>query len=303
MKVYNNVLDLIGNTPILKLDKYAKESNIESNIFAKLESYNPAGSSKDRIAKEIIEKAEREGKIKKGDIIIEPTSGNTGIGLALVGRIKGYKVILTMPSNMSEERIKLLKAYGAGVILTDASLGMKGAIQKAEELALKYSNSYIPGQFTNTANVDAHYKTTGPEIWNDMDGKIDYFVAGVGTGGTLTGTAKFLKEKNPNIKIIAVEPEESPLISKRKSGAHGIQGLGANFVPNILDLEVIDKVITVSTEEAIESVKEISESEGLLVGISSGAAITAIKKLNEKNKNVVVILPDSGERYLSSNIF
>lgn len=303
MNIYNNVLDLIGNTPILKLDKYEKESRVNSNIFAKLESYNPAGSSKDRIAKEIIEKAEHEGKIKNGDVIIEPTSGNTGIGLALVGKIKGYRVILTMPSNMSQERIKLLKAYGAEVILTDASLGMTGAIQKAEELAKYYPNSYIPGQFTNIANVEAHYKTTGPEIWNAMDGNIDYFIAGVGTGGTLSGTAKFLKEKNHNIKIIAVEPEESPVISKGESSVHGIQGIGANFVPEILNLEIIDEVITVSTEEAINSVKDIAKSEGILVGISSGAVISAVKKLDIQNKNIIVIFPDSGERYLSNNIF
>lgn len=303
MNIYNNVLDLIGNTPILKLDKYEKESRINSNIFAKLESYNPAGSSKDRIAKEIIEKAEHEGKIKNGDVIIEPTSGNTGIGLALVGKIKGYRVILTMPSNMSQERIKLLKAYGAEVILTDASLGMTGAIQKAEELAKYYPNSYIPGQFTNIANVEAHYKTTGPEIWNAMDGNIDYFIAGVGTGGTLSGTAKFLKEKNHNIKIIAVEPEESPVISKGESSVHGIQGIGANFIPEILNLEIIDEVITVSTEEAINSVKDIAKSEGILVGISSGAVISAVKKLDVHNKNIIVIFPDSGERYLSNNIF
>lgn len=303
MKVYNNVLDLIGNTPILKLDRYSKENNIESNIFAKLEFYNPAGSSKDRTAKEIIENAEREGKLKKGDIIIEPTSGNTGIGLALVGKIKNYKVILTMPSNMSIERIKLLKAYGADVILTDAMQGMKGAILKAEELAKLYPNSYIPGQFVNYANVDAHYKTTGPEIWDALDGKIDYFIAGVGTGGTISGVARYLKEKNPNIKIIAVEPKESPVISKGESGVHGIQGIGANFIPEILNLKIIDEIVTVSTEDAIKEVKEIAEIEGMLIGISSGAVISAIKNLNLKNKNIITIFPDSGERYFSSNVF
>lgn len=303
MKVYNNVLDLIGNTPILKLDRYSKKNNIESNIFAKLEFYNPAGSSKDRTAKEIIENAEREGKLKKGDIIIEPTSGNTGIGLALVGKIKNYKVILTMPSNMSIERIKLLKAYGADVILTDAMQGMKGAILKAEELAKLYPNSYIPGQFVNYANVDAHYKTTGPEIWDALDGKIDYFIAGVGTGGTISGVARYLKEKNPNIKIIAVEPQESPVISKGESGVHGIQGIGANFIPEILNLKIIDEIVTVSTEDAIKEVKEIAEIEGMLIGISSGAVISAIKNLNLKNKNIITIFPDSGERYFSSNVF
>lgn len=303
MKVYNNILELIGNTPMIKLDGYAKNNEIESNIYAKLEFYNPAGSSKDRIALAIIEKAEKEKKIGKGSIIVEPTSGNTGIGLAMVGRIKGYRVILTMPSNMSEERIKLLNAYGAEVVLTDKEKGMKGAIEKAEEIAKEYNNAFIPGQFINTANPEAHYRTTGPEIWNDMEGNIDYIVAGVGTGGTLTGTAKYLKEKNSNIKVIAVEPEESPVISKGKSGTHGIQGIGANFIPSILDLNIIDEVITISTDEAYKTVKEIAEEEGILIGISSGAAISAMKKINDKNKNIVVILPDSGERYLSNNIF
>lgn len=303
MKVYNNILELIGNTPIIRLEKYEKNNNIESKIFAKLECYNPAGSSKDRIALEIIEKAEDEQKLKKGAVIVEPTSGNTGIGLAMIGRIKGYKVILTMPSNMSEERIKLLKAYGAEVVLTDKSAGMKGAIEKAKEIAKKYKNSYIPEQFVNKSNSEAHYKSTGPEIWRDMEGKIDYLIAGIGTGGTLTGTARYLKEKNPNIKIIGIEPEESPMISKGKSASHGIQGIGANFVPEILDLNIIDEIITINTDEAYKSVKEISEIEGILVGISSGAVVRAIKKINVKNKNIVVILPDSGERYLSNNVF
>lgn len=303
MNVYNNIFELVGSTPIIQLNNFAKANNISSNIFAKLECYNPAGSSKDRIALEIIEKAEKEQLLKPGAVIIEPTSGNTGIGLAMVGKVKGYRVILTMPSNMSEERTKLLKAYGADVVLTDKTLGMKGAIDKANELAKQYMNAYIPSQFTNPSNPAAHYKTTGPEIWNSLDGKIDYLIAGVGTGGTITGIGKYLKEKNPNIKVIAVEPEESPLISKGRSGSHGIQGIGANFIPNTLDLNIIDRIITVSTEEAYNAVNEIANQEGLLIGISSGAVLAASKKLNAKNKNIVVILADSGERYLSNNIF
>ena len=303
MKIYNNVLELIGDTPILKLEKYAKYKNIKANIYAKLEAYNPAGSIKDRIAKEIIEQAERENKLTKDSIIIEPTSGNTGIGLAMVGKVKGYKVIITMPSNMSEERVKLLKAFGAEVVLTDSSKGMKGSIEKAYEISKKYKNSYIPGQFINGANPEAHYKTTGPEIWNALNGKVDYVVAGVGTGGTLTGVARYLKEKNPNIKVIAVEPKESPLITKGKSGTHGIQGIGANFIPNVLDLNIIDETIDISTEKAYDTTRKIAEAEGILIGISGGGAISAVEKLNAKNKNVVVIIPDSGERYLSNNLF
>ena len=300
--VYNNILELVGKTPIVRLNKFKESNGLNFNLFGKLESFNPAGSAKDRVALKIIEDAERDGKLKKGSVIIEPTSGNTGIGLAMVGRIKGYKVILTMPDNMSSERISLLKAYGAEVVLTDAVLGMKGAIEKANEIAKLYSNSFIAGQFTNYSNVIAHYESTGPEIWEDLNGNIDYVVASIGTGGTITGIAKYLKEKNEKIKIIGIEPEESPLITTGKSGIHGIQGIGANFIPDILDLNLIDRVETVSTEDAYKEVKEISELEGILVGISSGSVLASVKKL-KLSGNVVVILPDSGERYLSNNLF
>ena len=300
--VYNNILELVGKTPIVRLNKFKESNGLNFNLFGKLESFNPAGSAKDRVALKIIEDAERDGKLKKGSVIIEPTSGNTGIGLAMVGRIKGYKVILTMPDNMSSERISLLKAYGAEVVLTDAVLGMKGAIEKANEIAKLYSNSFIAGQFTNYSNVLAHYELTGPEIWEDLNGNVDYVVASIGTGGTITGIAKYLKEKNEKIKIIGIEPEESPLITTGKSGIHGIQGIGANFIPDILDLNLIDKVETVSTEDAYKEVKEISELEGILVGISSGSVLASVKKL-KLSGNVVVILPDSGERYLSNNLF
>lgn len=300
--VYNNILELVGKTPIVRLNKFKESNGLDFNLFGKLESFNPAGSAKDRVALKIIEDAERDGKLKKGSVIIEPTSGNTGIGLAMVGRIKGYKVILTMPDNMSSERISLLKAYGAEVVLTDAVLGMKGAIEKANEIAKLYSNSFIAGQFTNYSNVLAHYESTGPEIWEDLNGNVDYVVASIGTGGTITGIAKYLKEKNEKIKIIGIEPEESPLITTGKSGIHGIQGIGANFIPDILDLNLIDKVEIVSTEDAYKEVKEISELEGILVGISSGSVLASVKKL-KLSGNVVVILPDSGERYLSNNLF
>ena len=300
--VYNNILELVGKTPIVRLNKFKESNGLDFNLFGKLESFNPAGSAKDRVALKIIEDAERDGKLKKGSVIIEPTSGNTGIGLAMVGRIKGYKVILTMPDNMSSERISLLKAYGAEVVLTDAVLGMKGAIEKANEIAKLYSNSFIAGQFTNYSNVLAHYESTGPEIWEDLNGNVDYVVASIGTGGTITGIAKYLKEKNEKIKIIGIEPKESPLITTGKSGIHGIQGIGANFIPDILDLNLIDKVEIVSTEDAYKEVKEISELEGILVGISSGSVLASVKKL-KLSGNVVVILPDSGERYLSNNLF
>lgn len=300
--VYNNILELVGKTPIVRLDKFKESNGLKFNLFGKLESYNPAGSAKDRVALKIIEDAEKEGKLKKGSVIIEPTSGNTGIGLAMVGRIKGYKVILTMPDNMSKERISLLKAYGAEVILTEAVLGMKGAIEKANKIAKLYPNSFIAGQFTNTSNVFAHYKSTGPEIWEDFGGDIDYVIASIGTGGTITGIAKYLKEKNKDIKIIGIEPKESPLITSGKSGVHGIQGIGANFIPDILDLSLIDRVETVSSEDAYKTVKEIAEVEGILVGISSGSVLASVKKLDLKG-NAVVILPDSGERYLSNNLF
>lgn len=303
MKVYQNLTELVGNTPMLKLNKIEKENNLTGEIYAKLEKFNPAGSVKDRVALEIIEDAERNGRLKKGSVIIEPTSGNTGIGIAMIGRLKGYKVILTMPSSMSEERRKVLKAYGAELVLTDAKLGMQGAVDKANELLQEYPNAIIAGQFTNPANVQAHYKTTGPEIWNQMDGQIDVYVASVGTGGTLSGTAKYLKEKNPNIKVIAVEPAESPLISEGHAGPHGIQGIGANFIPDILDREIIDEVVTITTDEAYAVSREIAEKEGVLVGISAGAAAAAAKRFAVDGKKVVVILPDSGERYLSTELY
>lgn len=302
MKVYNNVLELIGNTPIVKLSRYCKVKNIKSEVYSKLDMFNPSGSSKARIALKIIEKGENEGFLKKGSVIIEPTSGNTGIGIAMISNIKGYKTIITMPSNMSEERIKILQAYGAEVVLTDQNKGMVGAIEKANEIKKQYKNSYILDQFRNFENVNAHYKTTGKEIFNEMEGKIDYFIAGVGTGGTITGVGKYLKEKNKDIKIIAVEPAESPMLTQGKSGTHGIQGIGANFIPEILDLEIIDKIVCVNTKDAVETVKELVKLEGLLVGVSSGAVIKAVEKLDITDKNIVVFLPDSGEKYLSSNV-
>lgn len=303
MKVYQNLIELVGNTPMLRLDNMEKTNNLTGEIYAKLEKYNPAGSVKDRAALEIIEDAERKGILKPGATIIEPTSGNTGIGLAFIARLKGYKVILTMPSSMSEERIKVLKAYGAEVVLTDAALGMQGSLDKADEILKQTPGAIIAGQFTNPANVNAHYKTTGPEIWEDMDGNIDVFIASVGTGGTLTGIAKYLKEKNKDIKIVAVEPAESPLISKGIAGQHGIQGIGANFIPEILDRNIIDEVYTVTTDEAYQSSREVAQKEGLLVGISSGSVIDAAKHYAKNNKKVVIILPDSGERYLSTELY
>ena len=303
MRVYQNLIELVGNTPMLRLNNMEKTNNLTGEIYAKLEKYNPAGSVKDRAALEIIEDAERKGILKPGATIIEPTSGNTGIGLAFIARLKGYKVILTMPSSMSEERIKVLKAYGAEVVLTDAVLGMQGSLDKADEILKQTPGAIIAGQFTNPANVNAHYKTTGPEIWEDMDGNIDVFIASVGTGGTLTGTAKYLKEKNKDIKIVAVEPAESPLISKGIAGQHGIQGIGANFIPEILDRNIIDEVYTVTTDEAYQSSREVAQKEGLLVGISSGSVIDAAKHYAKNNKKVVIILPDSGERYLSTELY
>ena len=303
MKVYQNLIELVGNTPMLRLNNMEKTNNLTGEIYAKLEKYNPAGSVKDRAALEIIEDAERKGILKPGATIIEPTSGNTGIGLAFIARLKGYKVILTMPSSMSEERIKVLKAYGAEVVLTDAVLGMQGSLDKADEILKQTPGAIIAGQFTNPANVNAHYKTTGPEIWEDMDGNIDVFIASVGTGGTLTGTAKYLKEKNKDIKIVAVEPAESPLISKGIARQHGIQGIGANFIPEILDRNIIDEVYTVTSDEAYQTSREVAQKEGLLVGISSGSVIDAAKHYAKNNKKVVIILPDSGERYLSTELY
>lgn len=307
MKIYNNILELVGNTPLMKIQKYCDAQNVDSTILVKIEKYNPAGSVKDRVALEMIEDAERKGLLKEGSTIIEPTSGNTGIGLACFGALKGYKVILTMPDNMSEERKMLLKAYGADIELTDSQKGMQGAIDKANELASQIPNSYIPDQFNNIANVQAHKETTAVEIWEDTEGNIDFFVAGIGTGGTITGIGEYLKEKNNDIQIIGVEPESSPLLSKGYAGIHKIQGIGANFVPKILNVNICDEIITITDEEAYNTVKQIAKYEGLLVGISSGASICAAtkiaKRLGNSNKNIVVLLPDSGERYLSTSLF
>ncbi len=307
MNVFEKITDLIGNTPLLKLTNYMKEQKLNVEIYGKLEFFNPAGSVKDRIAKAMIEDAEAKGLLKTGSVIIEPTSGNTGIGLAASASSKGYKTILTMPETMSIERRSLLKAYGAKLVLTDGAKGMKGAIEKAEELAEEIPNSFIPSQFTNPANPAAHYDTTGPEIWEDTDGKIDIFVAGVGTGGTLSGVGSYLKSKNPNIKIIAVEPSDSPILSKGTSGPHKIQGIGAGFIPDTLNTDIYDEIITVESEEAFETGRTLAKKEGLLVGISSGAAVFAAAKLakrpENKGKMIVALLPDTGERYLSTPMF
>lgn len=307
MSIYNNVTELIGKTPILKLNNYSAKENIEANIFAKLEYFNPAGSVKDRVAAAMISAAEENGILKPGATIIEPTSGNTGIGLASVGTAKGYKVILTMPETMSVERRNLVKAYGAEVVLTEGALGMTGAIKKAEDLKNEIDGAVILGQFVNPANPKAHYDTTGPEIWADLEGRIDAFVAGVGTGGTVSGIGKYLKEKNPNIKVFAVEPSSSPVLSEGHGGAHKIQGIGAGFVPDTLNTEIYDEVITVPNEAAFETGNKIAKAEGILVGISSGAALWAAKQIAArdefKGKNIVVLLPDTGERYLSTALF
>lgn len=307
MAIYNNVTDLIGNTPILKLNNFSASENVEANILAKLEYFNPAGSVKDRIANAMIAAAEADGSLKKGATIIEPTSGNTGIGLASVGTAKGYKVILTMPETMSVERRNLVKAYGAEVVLTEGALGMKGAIAKAEELKEATEGAVILGQFVNPANPQVHYETTGPEIWEDTNGEVDVFIAGVGTGGTLSGVGKYLKEKNPNVKIYAVEPSSSPVLSEGHGGAHKIQGIGAGFVPETLNTDIYDGIITVPNEAAFETGNKIAKTEGILVGISSGAAVWAAKQLAEKEefkgKNIVVLLPDTGDRYLSTALF
>lgn len=307
MKIYKSITEIIGNTPLMELVNYNKKNNLKATIFAKLEYFNPAGSIKDRVAKKMIEEAEQKGILKKGSVIIEPTSGNTGIGLAAIGTSKGYKVILTMPDTMSMERRTLLKAYGAEIILTDGTKGMKGAIKKAEELAKNIPDSFIPEQFSNSANPQAHIETTGPEIYNDTDGKIDILVAGVGTGGTLTGVGKYLKSKNKNIKIVAVEPADSPMLSKGKFGSHKLQGIGANFIPKILDTKIYDEIITITADEAFKAGKELATTEGILTGISSGAALYAGLKLAQqkenKGKNIVVILPDTGDRYLSTEMF
>ena len=306
-KIYNSVTELIGNTPLLKLNNLIKREKLSANLYAKLEFLNPAGSIKDRASLSMLLDYENKGLINKDTIIIEPTSGNTGIGLASVSASRGYKSVIVMPNNMSVERIKLMKAYGAEVVLTDGSLGMKGAVLKAEELKNFYKNSIILGQFNNPANTLAHYKTTGPEIFNDLDGKVDILVSGVGTGGTITGAGKYLKEKVKSIKIIAVEPKNSPLLSKGTAGAHGIQGIGANFIPEILDTKIYDEIITVLEENAYATMKLLGKTEGVLAGISSGAALYAgileCKKAENMGKNVVVILPDTGDRYLSTYAF
>ena len=305
--VYKNVEQLIGKTPLLEIKNVEKSQNLLANVMVKLERFNPAGSVKDRASLYMINDAEEKGLIKKGATIIEPTSGNTGIGIAMICAVRGYKCILTMPDTMSVERRKLLCAYGAQIVLTDGALGMKGAIVKAQEINEQTPNSIILGQFENSANIDAHYKTTGPEIWQDTDGKVDVFIAGVGTGGTLSGIGKFLKEKNNDIKIVAVEPSNSPLISKGYSGAHGLQGIGANFIPKNFDASVCDEVVAVSEQDAFFASRLLAGQEGLLVGISSGAALfvglTLAKMPEYKNKNIVVLLPDTGERYLSSQLF
>ena len=307
MNIKNSVCELIGKTPLLRLSRFSRERGLGMAVLAKLEYFNPAGSVKDRVGAKMIEDAEKSGKLKPGATIIEPTSGNTGIGLAAVAASKGYKVILTMPDTMSRERIALLRAYGAELVLTDGALGMTGAIEKAKEIADKTPGSIIAGQFGNPANPKAHYETTGPEIWEDTDGEVDIFVAGVGTGGTLTGTARYLKEKNPNIKIVAVEPAGSPLLSKGVAGAHGLMGIGANFVPEILDTSLIDEIITVTEDEAYAAGRELVKSEGILVGITSGAALHAAslvaKREESKDKVVVALLPDTGERYLSTPMY
>ena len=307
MKIYKSITELIGKTPLLELEKIEEKFESKAKIFGKLEFFNPAGSVKDRVALNMIEDAEARGLLKKGATIIEPTSGNTGIGLALVAVSRGYRLILTMPDTMSVERRNLLKAYGAELVLTEGAKGMKGSIEKAEELAREIEGSFIPGQFTNEANPEAHIKTTGPEIWEDTDGKVDIFIACVGTGGTLTGTRRYLKSQNPDIKVIAVEPAASPLLSKGYAGSHGIQGIGANFVPDILDTSLYDEVIAVTDEEAMAMGKEVARKEGFLVGISSGAALAAAKvvaaRKENAGKNIVVLLPDTGDRYLSTPMF
>ncbi len=306
MKIYKNVSELIGNTPLLDITKYFDIKN-DCVILAKLECFNPAGSIKDRAALSMIEKAEADGFLKEGSVIIEPTSGNTGIGLCSVAASRGYKVILTMPETMSIERRNLLASFGAQIVLTDGSSGMAGAVEKANELAKEYKNSFIPSQFKNPANPDAHYKTTGPEIYEDTDGEVDIFVACVGTGGTLSGTAKYLKEKKSDVCVVAVEPDDSPLLSKGIAGSHKIQGIGANFVPDNLNKDIYDEILTATTEDSCDACRILAKRAGILVGISSGAAVSAAVRLTKipehKGKTIVVILPDTGERYLSTDLF
>ncbi len=305
--IYKGTLGLIGNTPLVEVTNIEKAHGLEATVLVKLEYFNPAGSVKDRIAKAMIEDAEEKGLLKEGSVIIEPTSGNTGIGLAAIAAAKGYRIILTMPETMSVERRNILKAYGAELVLTDGSKGMKGAIAKADELAKEIPDSFIPGQFVNPANPKVHRATTGPEIWKDTDGQVDIFVAGVGTGGTVTGTGEYLKEQNPQVKIVAVEPAASPVLSQGKSGAHKIQGIGAGFVPEVLNTGVYDEIILVENDDAFAASKEIAKQEGVLVGISSGAALHAAiqlaKRPENKGKTIVALLPDSGDRYYSTPLF
>ncbi|MFU0518895.1 cysteine synthase A [Gardnerella sp. KA00718] len=305
--IYKSVQELVGHTPLMELTHIEKEYNLAAKILVKLEYFNPAGSVKDRIAKQMIEEAEAEGTLKPGSVIVEPTSGNTGIGLSMIAQTKGYKSIIVMPESMSIERRKLMKAYGAELVLTPAAEGMKGAIAKAKEIVENTPNAWTPGQFTNQANVHAHYKTTGPEIWQDTDGNVDMLIAGVGTGGTITGTGTYLKEQNTHLEVIAVEPSDSPVLAGGKPGAHKIQGIGAGFVPDVLNQNIYDRIVHVTNEDAIESGKLISKKEGVLVGISSGAAIWAAiqeaKREENSGKTIVAILPDSGDRYLSTALF
>ena len=306
-RIHEDITQLVGGTPLVKVKNYSRDKDLAATILVKLEYLNPAGSVKDRIAKAMIEDAEKKGILKAGSVIIEPTSGNTGIGLAAIAAARGYRAILTMPETMSVERRNLLKAYGAEIVLTEGAKGMKGAIAKAEELAREIPGGFIPGQFTNPANPAAHKATTGPEIWNDTDGKVDFFVAGVGTGGTLSGTGAYLKSKNPAVKVIAVEPETSPVLSKGVAGPHKIQGIGAGFVPDTLDTKIYDEIIPVSNEDAFATGKEVARKDGILVGISSGAALYAAtqiaKRPENKGKTIVVLLPDTGDRYLSTPLF
>ena len=305
--IYKGTLGLIGNTPLVEVTNIEKELGLEAKLLVKLEYFNPAGSVKDRVAKAMIEDAEEKGILKEGSVIIEPTSGNTGIGLASIAAAKGYRIILTMPETMSVERRNMLKAYGAELVLTEGAKGMKGAIAKAEELAKEIPNSFIPGQFVNPANPAAHRATTGPEIWNDTDGQVDIFVAGVGTGGTLTGVGEYLKSKNPNVKIVAMEPASSPVLPEGRSGAHKIQGIGAGFVPDVLNTKVYDEIITIENDDAFAGGKLLAKHEGVLVGISSGAALKAAIQLAQrpenKGKTIVALLPDSGDRYYSTPLF
>lgn len=307
MRVFNNITGLIGHTPLVEINRFTEKLGLKARILVKLELFNPAGSVKDRIALSMIEDAEKKGLLKPGSVIIEPTSGNTGIGLASIAASKGYRAVFTMPETMSAERRKLLQAYGAEIVLTEGAKGMKGAIAKAEELARQTPGSFIPGQFVNPANPEAHVRTTGPEIWDDTDGKVDIFVAGVGTGGTVTGTGRYLKSKNPAVRVVAVEPAASPVLTQSKAGPHAIQGIGAGFVPEVLDTKIYDEVIDVTNEDALATGREIARKEGFLVGISSGAALFAAVELARRPENagklIVALLPDNGDRYLSTKLF